>query len=153
MNFIHGLDPWLFFNYVLYLHHDVIESRGDKMARLVGVDLPRNKKMLWALTYIFGLGLSSSKKILAATGVDPDKRVKDIIESEVTRLKEEIERNYQVEGDRRRQVGLEIKRLQEIGCYRGIRHRKRLPVRGQRTKTNAKTSRGKRSTPMKKKSA
>jgi len=121
------------------------------MARLVGVDLPRNKKMQWALTYIFGIGLSSSEKILAATGVDPDKRVKDITEDDLSRLKEEIERNYQVEGERRRQVGLDIKRLQEIGCYRGLRHRKRLPLRGQRTKTNAKTARGKRSTPMKKK--
>lgn len=121
------------------------------MARIVGVDLPRNKKLLWALTYIYGIGLSSSKKILAATGVDPEKRTEDLTEDDINKLRDEIERNYQVEGDLRRKVGMDIKRLQEINCYRGIRHRRGLPVRGQRTKTNARTRRGKRSAPMKKK--
>src|SRR6266478_1646623 len=103
------------------------------MARIVGVDLPRKKKLLWALTYIFGIGLSSSKKILKVTGVDPDKRSDDLTEEDINRLKEEIERNYQVEGDLRRKIGMDIKRLQEINCYRGSRHRKGLPCRGQRT--------------------
>jgi small subunit ribosomal protein S13 len=121
------------------------------MARIVGVDLPRNKKMLWALTYIFGIGLPSSKKILTATGIDPDKRSDDLTEDDINRLREEIERNYQVEGDLRRKVGMDIKRLQEINCYRGIRHRRQLPLRGQRTRTNARTRRGKRTAVMRKK--
>ncbi|MCA9788523.1 MAG: 30S ribosomal protein S13 [Cyanobacteria bacterium HKST-UBA06] len=119
--------------------------------RLAGVDLPASKKILWALTYIYGIGLTTSKKILEATGIDPDKRTDDLTESDINRLREEIERKYMVEGDLRRQVGLSIKRLQEISCYRGIRHRRRLPLRGQRSKTNAKTARGKHSPQMKKK--
>jgi small subunit ribosomal protein S13 len=114
------------------------------MARIVGVDLPRNKKLVWALTYIYGIGLTSSKNILAATGIDPDKRSDDLTEDDINKLREEIEKNYQVEGDLRRKVGMDIKRLQEINCYRGQRHRRGLPCRGQRTKTNAKTRRGKR---------
>lgn len=109
--------------------------------------------MLWALTYIYGVGLTTSKKLLAATGIDPDKRTDDLDDSEISRLKAEIEANYAVEGDLRRQVGLAIKRLQEISCYRGVRHRKRLPLRGQRTRTNAKTARGKRSATMKRKTS
>jgi small subunit ribosomal protein S13 len=120
------------------------------MARIVGVDLPRNKKLLWALTYIYGIGLTSSQKILAATGINPEKRSDELTEDDINRLRDEIERNYQVEGDLRRKVGLDIKRLQEINCYRGSRHRKGLPCRGQRTKTNSRTRRsGKRSTPIK----
>ncbi len=121
------------------------------MARIVGVDLPRNKKMQWALTYIYGIGLPSSKKILEATGIDPDKRSDDLTEDDINRLREEIERNYQVEGDLRRKIGMDIKRLQEINCYRGQRHRRNLPVRGQRTKTNAKTRRGRRPSQVRKK--
>jgi small subunit ribosomal protein S13 len=112
------------------------------MARIVGVDLPRNKKLLFALPYIYGIGLSASRKILEATRIDPDKRTDDLTESEI---------NAQVEGDLRRQESLNIKRLIEINCYRGQRHKRGLPVRGQRTKTNARTRRGKRSAPMKKK--
>lgn len=112
------------------------------MARLVGVDLPRHKKVLWALTYIYGIGLTTSKKILKSTGIDPDKLSDNLSESEINRLKEEIESNYQVEGDLRRKIGMDIKRLMEISCYRGIRHRRNLPCRGQRTKTNSRTRRG-----------
>jgi small subunit ribosomal protein S13 len=121
------------------------------MARIVGVDLPRNKKLLYALPYIYGIGLSLSRKILQATKIDPNKRTDDLTESEINALRDEIERNYQVEGDLRRSEGLNIKRLIEINCYRGQRHKRGLPVRGQRTKTNARTRRGKRSAPMKKK--
>jgi small subunit ribosomal protein S13 len=121
------------------------------MARIVGVDLPRNKKLLYALPYIYGIGLSLSKKILEKTKIDPDKRTDALTESEVNQLREEIEKNYQVEGDLRRAEGLNIKRLIEINCYRGQRHKRGLPLRGQRTKTNARTRRGKRSAPMKKK--
>lgn len=121
------------------------------MARIVGVDLPRKKKLLYALPYIYGIGLSASRKILSATGVDPDKLTDNLTEAEINALKEEIEKNYQVEGDLRRTEGLNIKRLIEINCYRGQRHKRGLPVRGQRTKTNARTRRGKRSAPMKKK--
>lgn len=121
------------------------------MARIVGVDLPRNKKVLYALPYIFGLGLSNSKKILAATRVDPDKRVKDLAENEINALREEIERNYTVEGELRKTEGLNIRRLIDIGSYRGHRHRHGLPVRGQRTKTNSRTRRGKKGSPIKKK--
>jgi small subunit ribosomal protein S13 len=121
------------------------------MARIVGVDLPRNKKLLYALPYIYGIGLSLSKKILDKTNIDPDKRTDALTESEVNQLREEIEKNYQVEGDLRRAEGLNIKRLIEINCYRGQRHKRGLPLRGQRTKTNARTRRGKRSAPMKKK--
>ena len=112
------------------------------MARIAGVDLPNAKRVEIGLTYIYGIGLSTSKKILSATGVDPDKRVKDLSEDDVSKLREYIDHNVTVEGDLRREVGLNIKRLVEIGCYRGIRHRKGLPVRGQRTKTNARTRKG-----------
>ena len=112
------------------------------MARISGVDLPREKRVAIGLTYVFGIGLSSSRKILAATGINPDTRVKDLTEDEVSKLREIIDRDYTVEGDLRRNVALDIKRLMEIGCYRGIRHRKGLPVRGQRTKTNARTRKG-----------
>lgn len=121
------------------------------MARIVGVDLPRNKKVLYALPYIFGLGLSNSKKILTITRIDPDKRVKDLTESEINALREEIERNYTVEGELRKTEGLNIRRLIDIGSYRGHRHRHGLPVRGQRTKTNSRTRRGKKGSPIKKK--
>ncbi len=112
------------------------------MARISGVDLPREKRVEIGLTYVFGIGLSSSRKILAATGINPDTRVKDLTEDEVSKLRDIIDRDYTVEGDLRRNVALDIKRLMEIGCYRGIRHRKGLPVRGQRTKTNARTRKG-----------
>lgn len=121
------------------------------MARIVGVDLPRNKKLLFALPYIYGIGLSLSRKILTVTKIDPDKRTDDLTESEINALRDEIEKNYQVEGDLRRAEGLNIKRLIEINSYRGQRHKRGLPARGQRTKTNARTRRGKRSAPMKKK--
>ncbi len=116
------------------------------MARIAGVDLPRNKRVEVALTYIYGIGPSLSKKILAETGVSPDTRVKDLTEDEITRLREVVERNYKVEGDLRREVNMNIRRLIEIGCYRGLRHRRNLPVRGQRTRTNARTRKGPRKT-------
>jgi len=112
------------------------------MARISSVDLPREKRIEIALTYIFGIGRSSADKIIKATGINPDTRVKDLTEDEIGKLREEIDNTYKVEGDLRRQVALDIKRLMEIGCYRGIRHRKGLPVRGQRTKTNARTRKG-----------
>lgn len=114
------------------------------MARLFGVDLPRDKRIEVGLTYIYGIGLTSSKKILAATGVDPDTRVRDITEDELTKLRDHIQTNYTVEGDLHREVSQNVKRLMEIGCYRGLRHRKGLPVRGQRTHTNARTRKGPR---------
>ncbi len=113
------------------------------MARIAGVDLPREKRIEIGLTYIFGIGVPSAVKILEETGINPDTRVKDLTEEEVGKLRDIIDRDYQVEGDLRRETALNIKRLQEIGCYRGVRHRKGLPVRGQRTKTNAKTRKGK----------
>ncbi len=112
------------------------------MARIAGVDLPREKRVEVGLTYIYGIGLVSSKKILAEAGVNPDTRVKDLTDEEVNSLREVIDKEYTVEGDLRRQVALDIKRLMEIGCYRGIRHRKGLPVRGQNTKNNARTRKG-----------
>ena len=112
------------------------------MARIAGVDLPRDKRVEIGLTYIYGIGLKSSQKILAQTGINPDTRVKDLTDAEVNSLRETIDREYTVEGDLRRQVALDIKRLMEIGCYRGIRHRKGLPVRGQNTKNNARTRKG-----------
>jgi small subunit ribosomal protein S13 len=112
------------------------------MARIAGVDIPNNKRVEIALTYIYGIGLKSSQDILAKTGVNPDTRAKDLTEAEVASLRDEIEANYNVEGDLRREVALNIKSLVEINCYRGIRHRKGLPVRGQRTKTNARTRKG-----------
>lgn len=114
------------------------------MARIAGVDLPREKRIEIALTYIFGIGLPSARKILEATSIDPDTRVKDITEEEAQRLRGEIEETYKVEGDLRREVTMNIKRLIEIGCYRGMRHKYGLPVRGQRTKTNARTRKGPR---------
>lgn len=112
------------------------------MARIAGVDLPNMKRVETALTYIFGIGISKSKTILEATGVNPDIRVKDLSDDDVSKLREYIDKHLTVEGDLRRIVALDIKRLVEIGCYRGIRHRKGLPVRGQRTKTNARTRKG-----------
>ena len=112
------------------------------MARIAGVDIPNNKRVEIALTYIYGIGLKTSKDILAKTGVNPDTRAKDLTENEIARLRDEIEANHQVEGDLRREVALNIKRLVEVNCYRGTRHRKGLPVRCQRTKTNARTRKG-----------
>lgn len=112
------------------------------MARIAGVDLPREKRVEIGLTYIYGIGLKSSQKILAQNGVNPDTRVKDLTDAEVNKLRETIDAEYTVEGDLRRQLALDIKRLMEIGCYRGIRHRKGLPVRGQNTKNNARTRKG-----------
>lgn len=116
------------------------------MARISGVDIPREKRVEVALTYIYGIGPATSRKVLARTRVNPDTRVKDLTEDEVARLREVIDREYKVEGDLRREVNLNIKRLIEIGSYRGIRHRRGLPVHGQRTRTNARTKRGPRRT-------
>ncbi|MDS0526773.1 30S ribosomal protein S13 [Clostridium sp. SHJSY1] len=116
------------------------------MARIAGIDLPREKRVEIGLTYIFGIGLATSQKILATTGISPDARVKDLTEEEVNEIRTYINKNLNVEGDLRRDVALNIKRLQEIGCYRGIRHRKGLPVRGQKTKTNARTRKGPKKT-------
>jgi small subunit ribosomal protein S13 len=112
------------------------------MARIAGVDIPREKRVEVALTYVYGLGLSSSQKILKQTSINPDTRVRDLTEDQVNRLREVIDRTFKVEGDLRREVALNIKRLIEIGSYRGLRHRRNLPVRGQRTKTNARQRRG-----------
>ena len=116
------------------------------MARIAGVDIPREKRVEVALTYIYGIGPNISKALLTATGVNPDTRVKDLSEDEVARLREYIDRRLKVEGDLRREVDMNIKRLMEINCYRGIRHRRGLPVHGQRTRTNARTKRGARKT-------
>jgi len=123
------------------------------MARIAGVDIPREKRVEIALTYIFGIGLPTSKKILAVTGVNPDTRVKDLTEEESQKLRREIEDRYKVEGDLRREVSMNIKRLMDIGCYRGQRHKLGLPVRGQKTKTNARTRKGPRRTVAGKKMA
>ena len=112
------------------------------MARIAGVDLPRDKRIEIGLTYIYGIGRTSAKKILEETGINPDTRVKDLSEADEAKLRERIDHGYIVEGDLRRQTALDIKRLMEIGCYRGTRHRKGLPVRGQRSKTNARTRKG-----------
>ena len=112
------------------------------MARIAGVDIPNNKRVEIALTYIYGIGRKSANDILAKTGINPDTRAKDLTEEEVAKLRDEIENSYTVEGDLRRDVALNIKRMVEINCYRGIRHRKGLPVRGPRTKTNARTRKG-----------
>ncbi|MCH5350093.1 MAG: 30S ribosomal protein S13 [Oscillospiraceae bacterium] len=112
------------------------------MARIAGVDLPKNKRVEIGLTYIYGIGRKSAEVILANTGINPDIRIKDLTEDDVAKLREYIDHNFMVEGDLRRNVALNIKRLVEIGCYRGVRHRKGLPVRGQRTKTNARTRKG-----------
>ena len=116
------------------------------MARIAGVDLPREKRLEIGLTYIFGIGLATSRKILAATGISADIRVKDLAESDVATLREYIEKNLHVEGDLKREIDMNIKRLREIGCYRGVRHRKGLPVRGQSSKRNARTRKGPRRT-------
>ena len=116
------------------------------MARIAGVDLPRDKRVEIGLTYIFGIGLSTSQKILEATGVNPDIRVRDLIEDDVSKLREYIDKNVEVEGDLRSEIAFDIKRLIDIGCYRGVRHRKGLPVRGQRSKTNARTRKGPKKT-------
>ena len=114
------------------------------MARLVGVDLPRNKRIEIGLTYIYGIGLTTSRKILAETGINPDTRTDDLTEGELTKLRDYIQNNLTVEGDLHREVSQNVKRLMEIGCYRGLRHRRGLPVRGQRTHTNARTRKGPR---------
>jgi small subunit ribosomal protein S13 len=116
------------------------------MARIAGVDIPREKRVEVALTYIYGIGLSSSQKILKQTSINPDTRVRDLTDDQVNRLREVIDRTFKVEGDLRREVALNIKRLIEIGSYRGLRHRRNLPVRGQRTKTNARQRRGPKKT-------
>ena len=116
------------------------------MARIAGVDLPREKRIQIGLTYIYGIGLPTADKILAETGVNPDTRVKDLTEEDVSKLRDYIEKNVTVEGDLRRDVAFDIKRLIEIGCYRGIRHRKGLPVRGQTSKNNARTRKGPKKT-------
>ena len=112
------------------------------MARLAGVDLPREKRLEVALTYIYGIGLKTSQNLLAATGINPDTRVRELTDDEVNRLREIIDRDHRVEGDLRREVAMNIKRLMDIGSYRGLRHRRGMPVRGQRTRTNARTRRG-----------
>lgn len=116
------------------------------MARIAGVDLPKEKRVEVGLTYIYGIGLPKSHEILAATGVNPDTRIKDLSEDEVNALRDYVNKNLVVEGDLRRTIALDIKRLKEIGCYRGMRHRKGLPVRGQKTKTNARTRKGPKKT-------
>ncbi|WP_248929009.1 30S ribosomal protein S13 [Paenibacillus hamazuiensis] len=121
------------------------------MARIAGVDLPRDKRVVIALTYIFGIGNTTAQKIVAQTGINPDTRVRDLTEDEVSRIRDVIDKTLKVEGDLRREIALNIKRLIEIGCYRGVRHRRGLPVRGQRTKTNARTRKGPRRTVANKK--
>ena len=121
------------------------------MARIAGVDLPREKRIEIGLTYIYGIGRSSSNKILEAANINPDTRVRDLTDEEVSRIRDVMDEHYTVEGDLRREIALNIKRLQEIGCYRGIRHRKGLPVRGQKTKTNARTRKGPKRTVANKK--
>ena len=123
------------------------------MARIAGVDIPRDKRVVISLTYIYGIGRHTSEEILKSTEIDPSTRVRDLDEAQVTRLREYIDRNYMVEGDLRRDVSMNIKRLMEIGCYRGLRHRRNLPARGQRTRTNARTRRGVKKTVAGKKRA
>ena len=123
------------------------------MARIAGVDLPRDKRIEYALTYIYGIGLPSAQKIVAQAGINPDTRVRDMTEAETAKVREILEREYRVEGDLRREFQLSIRRLIEIGCYRGIRHRRGLPARGQRTKTNARIRKGPKRTVAGKKKA
>ena len=123
------------------------------MARIAGVDLPNNKRVEIGLTYIYGIGLTTAKKIISETGVNPDTRVKDLTETEISKLREYIDHNIRVEGELRSEQSLNIKRLMEIGCYRGVRHRRGLPVRGQSSKRNARTRKGPRRTVAKKKTA
>lgn len=117
------------------------------MARIAGVDLPREKRVEVGLTYIFGIGPSTSRRILSQTGIDPDTRVRDLSENDVAKLRETLDHDYKVEGDLKREIAANIKRLSDIGCYRGLRHRRGLPVRGQRTKTNARTRKGPKRSP------
>ena len=117
-------------------------GEGENMARIAGVDLPREKRVEIGLTYIYGIGLKTSQKLLKENNINPDTRVKDLTEEEVNKLREAISNNYTVEGELKTQISLDIKRLMEIGCYRGVRHRKGLPVRGQNTKNNARTRKG-----------
>ena len=121
------------------------------MARIAGVDLPNDKRVEIGLTYIYGIGLTLSKQIIGKCGIDPDTRVKDLTDDEVSTIRQELESNYKIEGDLRREIAMNIKRLTEIGCYRGRRHRTGLPVRGQRTKTNARTRKGPKRTVANKK--
>ena len=123
------------------------------MARIAGVDLPREKRVEIGLTYIYGIGLTSSQNILSKAGINPDTRIKDLTDEEVNSIRKIIDEEYKVEGDLRRDIALNIKRLKEIGCYRGLRHRKGLPVRGQRTKTNARTRKGPKKAVIKSKTA
>lgn len=123
------------------------------MARIAGVDLPRDKRVEYALTYIYGIGLPSARRIIASAGINPNTRVRELTEGETGRMREIIEREYRVEGDLRREFQLSIRRLMEIGCYRGLRHRRGLPARGQRTKTNARTRKGPKRTVAGKKKA
>jgi small subunit ribosomal protein S13 len=116
------------------------------MARIEGVDLPRNKRVEIGLTYLYGIGITRSRQTLTATGINPDTRVQDLTESEINNLRDYITQSYKIEGDLRRERTMQIKRLMEIGCYRGLRHRRHLPTRGQRTKTNARTSKGPKKT-------
>jgi small subunit ribosomal protein S13 len=132
---------------MLYNENNKVPRRcKQQMARIAGIDLPREKRIEIGLTYIFGIGLTKSQGVLKETGVNPDTRVKDLTEEQVNELRTYINSNFLIEGDLRRKVALEIKRLMEIGCYRGIRHRKGLPVRGQKTKTNARTRKGPKKT-------
>jgi small subunit ribosomal protein S13 len=123
------------------------------MARIAGVDIPDDKRVVISLTYIFGIGKTTSQEILRKASVNPDTRVKDLSEAELGRLREVVDKEYRIEGDLRREIAMNIKRLQEIGCYRGLRHRRKLPARGQRTRTNARTRRGVRKTVAGKKRA
>lgn len=121
------------------------------MARIAGVDLPKNKRVEIALTYIFGIGRSRAKEITLEAGIDPQVRIKDLSENDISRIRESIDKGFKVEGDLRREIAMSIKRLMDIGCYRGLRHRRGLPVRGQRTHTNARTRRGRKKAAVKKK--
>lgn len=121
------------------------------MARIAGVDIPKEKRIDIALTYIFGIGKSSASKILKEANVDPSRKTKDLKDEEIARIRDIIERNYKVEGDLRKEISMNIKRLMDIGCYRGLRHRRGLPVRGQRTRTNARTRKGPRKSSMRRK--
>lgn len=121
------------------------------MARIAGVDIPRDKRIEIALTYIYGIGRAQSNKVIAEAGIDPNKRTNTLSEEEIAKIRDILEREYKVEGDLRKEISISIKRLMDIGCYRGLRHRRSLPVRGQRTRTNARTRKGPRKTSMKKK--
>jgi small subunit ribosomal protein S13 len=143
--------PKALYNAFHYKNQNKIWRCNKHMARISGVDLPREKRVEIGLTYIYGIGRTSSNRILAEANISPDTRVRDLTDEEIGRIKDVIDASQQVEGDLRREIALNIKRLQEIGCYRGIRHRKGLPVRGQKTKTNARTRKGPRRTVANKK--